>query len=260
MNEVPVVPTLSYGKIFLEQLNQFDRPVGGMRQVGWYSNPVIKFAKKKASIPNNENKGGGNAFSMTRIESGTFEITLYDLNPENLSLILNGSFEEVVTEVLTDFEVTCYKGRLNTLNGIIDRASPIVVKHGADTYAEDADYFVQEGGIYVPKEGVIAALDTGNGVPLQVSLSLKACTKFQINSRSDSAFAVRFETYNEATDDTPEIYDYYKLQLSGAEEIQPTAHGDKFAEIKLTGEFLPVSWRVKKKDDSAWGVMYRAKD
>lgn len=257
---IPSIPYLSYGKLFIEPLDPFDRPVGGMRQLGWYEAPSIKNTRKSLTIPNNELKGGGDAYSNSKIDKSEFSITMYDFISENLALFLNATYEEKIVEVLTDFERLCFKGRLNTLDGIIDVSQPIVVKHDTTTFLLDTDYYVSSGGIIVPNSSPIAALDTGAGVTLKISASLKACTKFEVSSVSDQYFALRLETYNEATNDTDEIYDYYKLRLSGADEIQPTAHNDKMASVKLSGSFMPVQWRVKKKGDSAWGVFYRAKD
>ncbi len=248
-------PILSSGKVLLALLNKYDRPKAGMVDISWYSEPKIETPNKTISIDNTRTPGGGTVFSMTRREQVKMTITLNDFNEENMGLLLGSSKNRVAVTTLTDFDVVFYKG-INPLNGIIDTSKPIVVKN-TDTFQRDVDYYADSSGIIIPDEGALAPLDTGTGIPLKVTATLKEVTEFQLYTFPSRSYQMRLATINEAVENTEEIYDYWKVKFSGATEFQPMGHTDKFGNVKLEGFIMPVPSQIVQPGDSAYGKVYR---
>jgi len=73
---------------------------GTARDIGNVASLAFNINENKINLPNYRTAGGGNYASVTRIESVEVTMTLNDLSPENLAMVLFGT-STVVSEVAT---------------------------------------------------------------------------------------------------------------------------------------------------------------
>ncbi len=257
MTDILNFPLLSSGKILLARLNKYNRPAAGLLDISWFGDAKIETPSKDISIDNTRTPGGGTVFTLTRREQVKMSVTLYDFNEDNMGLLLSSEGARVPVTTLTAFDIVFFNG-INPLNGIIDIKQPVVVSDGTNTYQRDIDFYVESSGIIIPEgQGALSPLDTGDGIPLKVSATLKETTQFQLYTYPSRSYRMRLATINEAVENTEEIYDYWKVKFSGATEFQPMGQTDKFSNVKLDGFIMPEPSMVIQPGDSVYGKIYR---
>jgi hypothetical protein len=203
----------------------------GLIEIGNASSLVIEVKDNKQHLKDYTKPGGGVYASVARIDTATVKMKLFDLNPANVSRALFGGSNLIAAAAVVDEPVTAYLGALAPLAHPSPSAVVVTNTAGSTTYAENTDYEVRPGGLYIMDGGAITA-----GQALKVDYSYAAYSNVQALITGAVTLELHFEGLNEANSGKPVILDVYRVQLSPTKALELL--GDKFAELDVEGEVL----------------------
>lgn len=179
--------------------------------------------------------GGGVLNEVRRIKGCGASMTLHELKPGNIALMLYGSTSAAAAGTVPAEKVTAYRGGLVRLA----YANPAVasVKNdnagapGATTYAVGEDYEVRPGGLFIPAGSAIA-----DAAFIHVAYSYGAQDVIQALTNAGKEYALFFEGLNEAQSGKPFLVDAFRVRFGATKAF--SLIGDAFAGFELAGKVL----------------------
>lgn len=233
MPDTSYYPYLGSGKIYARVAGA----AAGLMELGNASKLELAVKEDKQKQKDFTKPGGGTYTSVSRIDTVTVQMTLSDLNKTNVARAVFGTESAVAGDTVTDEVVKAYKGALvplahpNPTNVVVTNSA------GATIYAEDTDYEVRPGGIFVLAAGAIV-----DAQDLKVDYTFAAYHKVEAMTQGAITLELHFEGLNEANSDKPVIVDIYRAQLSPTKAL--SLLGDKFADLQIEAEVLKDTTKV----------------
>jgi hypothetical protein len=236
---------MGQGMVFLAEKNETTGEPLAMRHLGNVTD--LKLQLKTTTIDLKEAMTGarGLAKRLTTENACTFSATLESLVKENLAIALRAAITDKVAGSATGETVTAFKSSLLPLRyaALVDDATLVVKSaNGVTTYVKGTDYTVNTDSISIPVAGAIAALDTGDGVPLLIAYHYGAQTIVDAFTEPAKEYWLRFEGLNTAEENKSVIVNIFKISPDPLKELAMI--GDKQAEISLDGACLVDSTRT----------------
>jgi len=225
------------GRIYLAERNATTGVPGDFRWVGDVSAFSIKLAVEK--VEHKESYSGQRALvrSFPIGKSATVDMTLHQVDTDNLALTLNGSSTSVDTgtasaEALPDGLVVgsqvslANPGVSSVVVSDSTSGTALVLTAGTD-YTVDADF------------GRITFLKVADFVqPFKVAYSYAARKSVGMFTTGQKNFALRYEGVNLAEGNAPVIADLYKLAPDPLAELALITTGNDVAGMQITGGVL----------------------
>lgn len=224
------------GRIFLAERDATTGVPGAFRWVGDVSAFSIKLAVEKVEHKESYSGQRGLVRSFPIGKSATIDMTLHQVDTDNLSLTLNGSTSSVSTgtvsaEALPDDMVVGQEYILanpGVSSVVITDSTGTPLTLTADTdYTVDADF------------GRITILDLGTYVqPFKAAYSYAARKSVGMFTTGQKNYALRYEGVNLAEGNAPVIADLYKLAPDPLAELALITTGNDVAGMQITGGVL----------------------
>lgn len=170
-----------------------------------------------------DNRPGGGTYAESRqIKAVTLSATIYDWNQQNLSWLLRGSSTTISTGTTSDEAHTAKQGGLIKLNAIEPSNVTVTSDPSGTTYVDGTDYEVRPEGIFILANGNIA-----DHAQLLVSYTNPDYDEIQALTETAQELELIFGGLNEAdaSDATPQVIEFFKVQPSVAAELALIADG-----------------------------------
>jgi len=213
---------------------------GANRPIGNCSKLELAIEQETKDLLDYTQAGGGKANSLTRITAVRANMTLHDIDGNNLAMAIYGSntAQTGVTAITDESIVNVYKG---TTGGfaktarLINTAQTVVVKVAPSTVkTAGTDYVVRPTGIEIPSGSTIADLDD-----LLVSYTPVAEDQVEALVNSGTEFKLFFDGLNEAQSSKPVSVILHRVKFT------PTSGlgfiGDDFLGMEISAEVLSDS-------------------
>lgn len=178
---------------------------------------------------------GGNACSVSYMDSMTLETILHCLSPENLALAFLGSATKLTPTSVEDesHEVNAV-GELVPFLHAPDKTHPIVVTNegGIITYTAGEDYEVTNAGIKILDGDIVL------GENILVNYVYGANYRVDAATMSQKEFYVVFDGVNVGEDgEIPVVLKFYKVKFAPTDTFALIS-ADSFASLNVNGEVL----------------------
>lgn len=221
------------GKVYVKDAGV----AGGLIEVGNCSKLEFSVDEDAIELRDYTSPGGGVLNEVRRVTGVTATMTLHELKPENIAIMLYGTSAPVDAGTMADETIVGYPGALSRLA----HASPVdvTVKNdnegapGETTYQAGRDYEVRPGGIFVldGEDNTITAGET-------LHVGYKYGTEDVIEALVAAAkeYALFFEGLNEAQSGKPFLVDAHRVRFGAAKAFGLIS--DAFAGFELTGKVL----------------------
>lgn len=223
------------GKVYVKDANV----AGGLIEVGNCSKLEFSVEEDAIELRDYTSPGGGVLNEVRRVKGVTATMTLHELKPENIAIMLYGTSAAVNAGDVADEVVVGYPGALSRLA----HAAPVdvVVKNdfegapGGTIFEEGLDYEVRPGGIFIlGGTGTIAA-----GQTLHVAYRYGSEDVIEALVAAAKEYALHFEGLNEAQSGKPFLVDAHRVRFGAAKAFGLIS--DAFAGFELTGKLLKDS-------------------
>lgn len=224
------------GRIFLAERDATTGIPGAYRWVGDVSAFSIKLAVEK--VEHKESYSGQRALvrSFPIGKSATIDMTLHQVDTDNLSLTLNGtttsttsgtvSAETLPADLDVGQQVSLANPGVSSVVITDSTGTPLTLTAGTD-YTVDADF------------GRITILNLGSYVqPFKAAYSYAARKAVGMFTTGQKNFALRYEGVNLAEGNAPVIADLYKLAPDPLAELALITTGNDVAGMQITGGVL----------------------
>ena len=227
------------GKVYVKERDS----AAGLIEVGNVSKLEFSVEEDTAELRDYTSPGGGVLNEVRRVKGVAASMTLTELKPQNIAIMLYGSSTAGSATAITDEELVVYKGALTRLANIPDTTETLTVKNdtdgspGSTTYDVDDDYVVRPGGIYIP-----AASAIGDGATVHVAYKSKAADVIEALTASAKEYELFFEGLNEAQSGKPFLVDAFRVRFGATKAF--SLIGDNFASYELTGKVLKDTTKV----------------
>lgn len=234
MTDTVYYPYLGAGKIYARVAGA----AAGLIELGNASELTLAVKEDKKKLQDFSKPGGGTYASVSRIDTVTAQMKLNDLNKTNVARAVFGTESAVEGDTVTGEVVTAYKGALVPFAHI--NPSTVVVTDSttpSTVYAENTDYEVRAGGIYIIPTGAIT-----NAQLLKVDYVFLDYDKVEAMTSGALTLELHFEGLNEANSGKPVILDIYRAQLSPTKAL--SLLGDKFSDLDVEAEVLKDASKV----------------
>lgn len=204
-----------------------------LRYLGNASALTLGVEESKIDLLNFATAGGGKDDSISRIQAMTAQMTLHNLSPENMALVLRGASSATATGAVVDEPQAATLDGLVRLDHVPDPDVALVVKNtaGTTTYVEGTDYTRSRAGFTPLSTGAITAAQD-----LEISYTRLASSTVQVLTNSADEFELFFEGLNEAKSGRPFLVTLHKVKFSPLSNLGLIA--DEFAGAEITGEVL----------------------
>lgn len=175
--------------------------------------------------------GGGTLNEVRRVKGVNASMTLTELRPENVALLLFGTASAANAGSVTAEAVVAYVGGLSRLAHV--NPTSVVVKNeaGSTTYDLGDDYEVRTAGIFIPAGSAIQGGDT-----IKVDYSYGAEDVIQALTQSAKDYEMAFDGVNEAQSGKPFVVDLHRVKFGAAKSLDLI--GDNFGSFEITGKVL----------------------
>ncbi|MBV5297847.1 MAG: hypothetical protein JZU64_06810 [Rhodoferax sp.] len=203
----------------------------GLLSLGNASKLELVAKDKKVTLQDFSKPGGGTYASVSRIENVTLNMTLNDLNKNNVARALFGTESTVTGGAIVDEVITAYKDAICPLAHPSPTAVIVTSSDALTTYVANTDYEVRAAGIFIIGTGAIA-----DAASLKVDYSYVSYSKVEAMTSTAVILEMHFEGLNEANSGKPVIIDIYRAQLSPAKAL--SLLGDKFSDLQVDAEVL----------------------
>lgn len=203
--------------------------------IGNASALVFGAALDQKSLKNFRKPGGGTYAQVNRVSDVSVNLTVHDLNGENLARASGGAVSSQAAGTVTDELVVAYKGGTTPLSRPPATITTVEPAGGGAAYAVNVDYVLTPGGINVLSTGAIPNVVAG-APNIQVTYTNTLQTVVQAMVNSGLEYELLFEGLNEAESDLPVIVHAYRVKFAPAQAINFI--GDDFAALELTGTSL----------------------
>lgn len=224
------------GRIFLAERDATTGIPGAYRWVGDVSAFTIKLAVEK--VEHKESYSGQRALvrSFPIGKSATIDMTLHQVDTDNLSLTLNGTTtsttsgtvtaEALPADLVVGQQVSLANPGVSSVVITDSTGTPLTLTAGTD-YTVDADF------------GRITILNLGSYVqPFKAAYSYAARKAVGMFTTGQKNFALRYEGVNLAEGNAPVIADLYKLAPDPLAELALITTGNDVAGMQITGGVL----------------------
>ncbi len=211
----------------------YARAAGGkLRDIGNCSALNLAMEEEEQALRNFRG-GGGNRNKIRRPTDVTVTITMHDLSPENLEMVLRGTVSDVSVTTVTEEEHVVVEGALNRLDALPDHDEDIVITNdaGDTTYEENADYRLTPSGFIPLADGDI---DDGETVKVDYTKRPQAIVQALMTSAVDMEMV--FEGMNEARSGAPVVVSLWRARLGAPEDIEWI--GDDYASLSVPADLL----------------------
>lgn len=223
------------GKVYVKDANT----AGGLIEVGNCSKLEFSVEEDAIELRDYTSPGGGVLNEVRRVKGVTATMTLHELKPENIAIMLYGTSAAVNAGDVADEVVVGYPGALSRLAHAAPAA--VVVKNdfegsaGGTTFEEGLDYEVRPGGIFIlGGTGTITP-----GQTLHVAYSYGSEDVIEALVAAAKEYALHFEGLNEAQSGKPFLVDAHRVRFGAAKAFGLIS--DAFAGFELTGKLLKDS-------------------
>lgn len=224
------------GRIYLAERDATTGVAGTPRWVGDVSAFSVKLAVEK--VEHKESFSGQRALvrSFPIGKSATIDMTLHQVDTDNLALTLNGTSTSTVTGTVTaetlpaDMVVGQQVSLANPgVSAVVitdSTGTPLTLTAGTD-YTVDADF------------GRVTVLNLGAYVqPFKAAYSYAARKSVGMFTTGQKNFTLRYEGVNLAEGNAPVIVDLYKLAPDPLAELALITTGNDVAGMQITGGVL----------------------
>lgn len=187
------------------------------------------FTEEKKEIRNYQDPAGGNADTVTRVNTIDGQIDLRDFKPANMALALWGTTSALAaTAIVGEAGHVINPGSFIPTNRIINTSIAPVVKKGATVIAP-ADYTVSVGGITIADTITTATVVAGDAIT--IDYTPKAGADIQALISGSPEVSIFFEGINQVNGkaSTRRIY---KAKLGVAQQIDEI--GEDFGTLQLS--------------------------
>ena len=228
------------GRIYM---GPYDQSTGANLALGNCSKLELSIEQETKDLLDYTQAGGGKANSLSRITAVKANITIHDINGENLAKALYGSNTAVTTlTAITDeshasVQLSATGAGFFTTNRLINTAVAPVVKVLASVKTAGTDYIARATGIEVLAGGSIADGDT-----VLVSYTPVAEDQVEALVNSGVEWKLFFDGLNEARSSKPVHVLLHRVKFA------PTSSfgliGDEFAGLEVSAEVLSDSMQT----------------
>ena len=198
--------------------------------IGNASKLELQIDEEEKTVKDYQNGGGGDACSLSRVNSVNVALTMNCLSADNLSKALFGDASAVAGSAITDQVEIAYKG------GFIYLApgmTGVAVKHTSltPTYVLGTDYTVERTGVVILDAGAITDAQS-----LKISYTKPALTTVQLLTQAAGEYELSFDGLNEMESGEEVFIQLYKFKMGPAKNFGII--GDDPAALEITGKLL----------------------
>jgi len=224
------------GRIYLAERNATTGVPGEFRWVGDVSAFSIKLAVEKVEHKESYSGQKGLVRSFPVGKSATIDMTLHQVDTDNLAFTLNGtststasgtvSAESLPDALVVGSQVSLANPGVSSVVITDSTGTPLTLVAGTD-YAVDADF------------GRITILNLGSYLqPFKAAYSYADRKSVGMFTTGQKNFALRYEGVNLAEGNAPVIADLYKLAPDPLAELALITTGTDVAGLQITGGVL----------------------
>lgn len=229
----------SYGKgrISLAKIDPTTGLPGKYRYVGDVSALSLKLAVDKVEHVESNTGQNGLVKSFPIKNTATIDMTMHELDAENLSLTLYGTSNTTASGTVTAevLESDLAAGDVVYLKN--PGVSDVVITDSTGTPAtlvEGTDYTVEEANF-----GRLRIINVGTYTqPFKAAYSYRGRKAVGMFTAGQSNYALRYEGYNLAENNRAEIVDLYKIAPDPLQELALIATGNDVAGMQVSGGVL----------------------
>jgi len=220
---------------FIGFARTFAKERGGSKswELGNCSAANLKATPTKRALKNFKT-GQGNINSSTRVESVAFDMTMHDIEKDNLAMLAYGTANSVVAGTVTDEPIIGKIGGLSRTAQINISAVVVTDSPMTQTYVEGTDYEVTNAGISVLAGGSIADDDA-----LLIDYSYSAAEEVEGLTEGAKEYEITVVGINDAQNGKPYVLDLFIVKPGFFEELAFIS--EDYAAPKITGELTADS-------------------
>jgi hypothetical protein len=217
-----------------------------MREVGAAA-PLIAIGNASAltfgaqldtkELKNFTQPGGGTYAKADRVSSVSVNLTVHDINGENLARATGGAVTVTAAGNVAAEPVVAFKGGTVPLARAPSAITSVTPAGGGTAYTAGEDYIITPGGIEIPADsGIPDAVDADTpNIAVTYANTRQQVVEAMVNSGRE--YELLFEGLNEAESDAPVVVHAFRVKFSPAQAINWI--GDDFAALELAGTSLP---------------------
>lgn len=215
------------GKVFAALRDGTVNPTGGFLYLG--NCPDLRLRLGASALVTATGGAQTAAPGLPNGEPPSFQMTLEELNNDNLTNFLYGTRTTVAAGSVSNESVTLYKGRATKLARM--GLSSFTSLSGGYTLGTHYTVNLDAGSIDVPLTSTIP-----DGTTLLASYVAKDQDQIEPYTTAPPLWWLRFEGMNSANSNTPVVIDLYRTRIRPPEELQII--GDDLTALSLTGRIL----------------------
>jgi hypothetical protein len=226
------------GRIYM---GPYDQSTGPNLAIGNCSKLELAIEQETKDLLDYTQAGGGKANSLSRITAVKANITMHDVNGENLAKALYGSntattsLTAITDESHASVQLSTAKEGFITTNRLINTGSAVVVKVSpSTTKTAGTDYVVRPTGIEILAGSTIADGDT-----LLVSYTPVAEDQVEALVNSGVEWKLYFDGLNEARSSKPVSVTLHRVKFAPVAALGLIS--DEFAGLEVSAEVLSDS-------------------
>ncbi len=232
--------SLNGGTLYVSALDANDKPVGGWRSVGYCDGIEVEAADETVELKSSLQGARATAEKALLERELTTNITLRDVQPDNLALGLAGTVTAAAAEVGRVETGVAYLGKPTPLDFSIDETgtAPVVTDDtGTTTYELGLNYVLNKGSVYFLVDQSGAAVPIVDGDEIEVTYDANKSNVVQAYTESGVNVAFYFEGFNQARGNSTYQAWMHKVSLDPAATyaLQST---DDFTTLTVTGTLL----------------------
>ena len=205
------------------------RAGGRQFEIGNCSELKITSSLEEKELKNFQSAGGGLRNSLDRIDSVSVSIAMYDLNQENLAMLVLGDQATVTSGTAVEESSTAYQGALIRTGNIKPSNVAFSVPVGA---VEGTDFEVVEAGI-VP---IVGSTVLTEALPVTFTYDHPAANVVEALTKSSEEWTLTFSGLNEAQGGAARVVDLWRFKAAPFNEL--SLIGDDFEAVTLAGKLL----------------------
>jgi hypothetical protein len=225
---------LGSGKIWLREIGGS----GGLIQVGNASALNFSVTEETKELKDFTQPGGGTYNEVRRIQSVECQMTLHDLNAQNLARALYGATSVESTATVTDEAANDI-----VIGSLIPTAflpsAITAVKEGATTLVENSDYIIEPGGI-VPLAGGTNTLANGDDLLITYTKANTDIVQALVNSGKE--YEMLFDGLNEARSGKRTRVRAWRVKIGALQNL--ALIGEEYAAMEVSGKLLKDTSKV----------------
>lgn len=225
---------LGSGKVYLREIGG----TGGLVEVGNASQLNFSVTEETKELKDYTQPGGGTYNEVRRISAVECQMTLHDLNAQNLSRALYGATTTETSATVTD----------EALNDVVIGAlaptaflpsAITAVKKGASTLTENVDYLVRPSGI-IPIAGGAGGVVAGDDLTITYTKAGQDVVQALVNSGKE--YELLFDGLNEARSGKRTRVRAWRVKIGALQNL--SLIGEEYAAMEVSGKLLKDTSKV----------------